>query len=59
MSETEAQKRAKKKYAEKIKQICVTVTPDVYDMMQDYCSQKGLTKREFLEKAIQAYIDKH
>lgn len=59
MSETEAQKRAKKKYAEKIKQICVTVTPDVYDMMQDYCSQKRLTKREFLENAIQEYIDKH
>ena len=59
MSETEAQKRAKKKYAEKIKQICVTVTPAIYDIMQDYCSQKGLTKREFLENAIQEYIDKH
>ena len=57
MSETEAQKRAKKKYAEKIKQICVTVTPAIYDMMQDYCSQKELTKRDFLEKAIQTYIN--
>ena len=31
----------------------------LYNMMQDYCSQKELTKREFLENAIQEYIDKH
>ena len=57
MSTPEARKKARDKYAEKTKLIGTAIDLNMYDFMIEYCQKKGFTKKEFLEKAIEYYID--
>ena len=45
------------KYITKVKPLNIRVDNAIYNMLVEYCKEKGYSKKEFIEKAIQAYID--
>ena len=54
---TESEKKAIEKYSQKVQQISTRIDKNIYNSMIIYCQEKDYTKKDFLEKAIQAYID--
>ena len=53
----ESQKKALDKFYKNNKQLNVTVSNTIYNILVEYCEKYGYSKREIIEKAIQAYID--
>ena len=56
---TESKKKAIEKYSQKVQQISARIDKNIYNSMIIYCQENDYTKKDFLEKAIQEYIDKH
>ena len=54
---TESMKKALNKYNENVKQVSTRIDRQIYDIMLQYCKQKDMTKKEFIEKCILYYID--
>ena len=54
---TESMKKALNKYNENVKQVSTRIDKQIYDIMLQYCKQKDMTKKEFIEKCILHYID--
>ena len=54
---TESMKKALNKYNENVKQVSTRIDKQIYDIMLQYCKQKDMTKKEFIEKCILYYID--
>ena len=59
MSTKEAKEKALNKYYENNKKIGINVNKDIYSLLEEYCQKNGISKRGFIEAAIQFYIDKH
>ena len=57
MPNTEAMKKARKKYKDNKSRINTDIDKQIYDIMLQYCKQKDMTKKEFIEKCILYYID--
>ena len=57
MPNTEAMNKARIKYAQNVKQVATAIDKQIYDIMLQYCKQKDMTKKEFIEKCILYYID--
>ena len=53
----ESQKKAIDKYITKVTPLNIRIDNTIYNMLVEYCKEKGYSKKEFIEKAIQAYID--
>ena len=49
--------KARIKYAQNVKQVATAIDKQIYDIMLQYCKQKDMTKKEFIEKCILYYID--
>ena len=54
---TESMKKALNKYNENVKQVSTRIDKQIYDIMLQYCKQKDMTKKEFIEKCILYFID--
>ena len=54
---TESMKKALNKYNENVKQVSTRIDKQIYDIMLQYCEQKDMTKKEFIEKCILYYTD--
>lgn len=54
---TESEKKAIEKYNQKVQQISARIDRNIYNSMIEYCQENDYTKKDFIEKAIQAYID--
>lgn len=54
---TESMKKALNKYNENVKQVSTRIDKRIYDIMLQYCKQKDMTKKEFIEKCILYFID--
>ena len=54
---TESMKKALNKYNKNVKQVSTRIDKQIYDIMLQYCKQKDITKKEFIEKCILYYID--
>lgn len=59
MSNTDAMKKARIVYEQKVKQIVTAIDKQIYNQMLEYCEQKDMTKKAFIENAITYYIDNH
>lgn len=59
MANTESKKKARERYNKTVKKVAADVNNDIYNIMQQYCINNDFTKKEFLEKAILYYIDRH
>lgn len=59
MPSTEAMNKARKKYDENVKQVGTKIDKQIYEIMLQYCKQTDTTKKQFIENAIQFYIDTH
>ena len=57
MQNTEAMKKARKKYKDNKSRINTDIDKQIYDIMLQYCKQNDMTKKEFIEKCILYYID--
>lgn len=57
MPNTEAMKKARKKYKDNKSRINTDINKQIYDIMLQYCKQNDMTKKEFIEKCILYYID--
>ena len=57
MPNTEAMKKARKKYKDNKSRINTDIDKQIYDIMLQYCKQKDMTKKEFIEKCILYFID--
>ena len=57
MPNTEAMKKARKKYKDNKSQINTDIDKQIYDIMLQYCKQNDMTKNEFIEKCILYYTD--
>ena len=57
MPNTEAMKKAREKYKDNKSRINTDIDKQIYDIMLQYCKQKGMTKKEFIEKCILYYTD--
>ena len=57
MSTKEATTKALNKYYESNKKIGVNVSTDIYELIENYCKQMNISKRELIEKAVTNYID--
>lgn len=53
----ESQKKAIDKYISKVTPLNIRIDNTIYNMLAEYCKEKGYSKKKFIEKAIQAYID--
>ena len=54
---TESMKKALSKYNANVKQVSTRIDKQIYDTMLQYCKQKDMTKKEFIEKCILYYTD--
>ena len=54
---TDSMKKALNKYNENVKQVSTRIDKQIYDIMLQYCKQKDMTKKEFIEKCILYYTD--
>ena len=59
MPTKEAMNKALNKYYENNKKIGVNISIEIYEQIENYCKQMNISKREFIEKAVTEYIDKH
>lgn len=59
MANTEAMKKARAKYTENTKMVGTAIQIDIYQKMLEYCEQKDITKKAFIEAAIAYYLDRH
>lgn len=59
MANTESKKKARERYNQTVKKVAADINNDIYNIMQQYCTNNNYTKKEFLEKAILYYIDRH
>ena len=59
MPVSESMKKALDKYNENVKQVSTRIDKQVYEKMLQYCDQTNITKKQFIEEAIQFYIDNH
>lgn len=57
MSTKEATTKALNKYYENNKKIGVNVSAEIYELIENYCKQMKISKRELIEKAVTNYID--
>ena len=57
MPNTEAMKKARKKYKDNKSRINTDIDKQIYDIMLQYCKQNDMTKKEFIEKCILYYTD--
>ena len=57
MPNTEAMKKAREKYKDNRARINTDIDKQIYDIMLQYCKQKDMTKKKFIEKCILYYID--
>lgn len=57
MPNTEAMKKAREKYKDNKSRINTDIDKQIYDIMLQYCKQKDITKKEFIEKCILYYTD--
>ena len=57
MPNTEAMKKAREKYKDNKCRINTDIDKQIYDIMLQYCKQKDMTKKEFIEKCILYYTD--
>ena len=57
MPNTEAMKKAREKYKDNKSRLNTDIDKQIYDIMLQYCKQKDMTKKEFIEKCILYYID--
>ena len=57
MPNTEAMKKARKKYKDNKSRINTDIDKQIYDIMLQYCKQKDMTKKDFIEKCILYFID--
>ena len=57
MPNTEAMKKAREKYKDNKSRINTDIDKQIYDIMLQYCKQKDMTKKEFIEKCILYYTD--
>ena len=57
MPNTEAMKKARKKYKDNKSRINTDIDKQIYDIMLQYCKQNDMTKKEFIEKCILYFID--
>lgn len=57
MSTKEATTKALNKYYENNKKIGVNVSTEIYELIENYCKQMNISKRELIEKAVTNYID--
>ena len=53
----ESQKKAIDKYITKVTPLNIRIDNTIYNTLVEYCKKKGYSKKEFIERAIQAYID--
>lgn len=49
--------KALNKYYESNKKIGVNVSTEIYELIEKYCKQMNISKRELIEKAVINYID--
>ncbi len=59
MPTTEAIKRAKTKYEQNLNKVNAMIDKQIYNQMLEYCEQKDITKKAFIEAAIAYYLDRH
>lgn len=52
-------KKALTKYNESVKPFTIRINVKIINQMLEYCKQKDITKKTFIENAIQYYIDNH
>lgn len=57
MSTKEATTKALNKYYKNNKKIGVNVSTEIYELIEKYCKQMNISKRELIEKAVINYID--
>ena len=57
MPNTEAMKKAREIYKDNKSRINTDIDKQIYDIMLQYCKQKDMTKKEFIEKCILYFID--
>ncbi len=61
---TEAEKRAHRKYQNKVRnttkaQLNCTIDRTDYNMIDNYCKEKGISKAQFIVTACKKYIDEN
>lgn len=54
-----ARQRATEKFYKKNRTLSVDLSLDFFDMIENYCKQQQITKREFIEQAASEYMDRH
>lgn len=54
-----ARQRATENFYKKNRTLSVDLSIDFFDTVENYCKQKQITKREFIERAAAEYIDNH
>lgn len=57
MSVSDSMKKALEKYNENVTQVSARIDKQIYNEMLQYCKEKSITKKAFLEAAIAKYID--
>ena len=57
MPNTEAMRKEREKYKDNKSRINTDIDKQIYDIMLQYCKQKKMTKKEFIEKCILYYTD--
>ena len=55
---TDAQKRAQKKYMEKLARVEITMTPEKRQRLQDHAAATGESVNTFVNRAIEAQIER-
>lgn len=55
---TEAQKKAQKKYMEKVSRVEITMTPEKKNRLQKHADSKGESVNSFVNRAIDETIER-
>lgn len=56
MATSEAQRRAVRKYQQKMKHVQLEVKPEFYDLIKETAAQKGCSMNSFISQAISFYL---
>lgn len=54
-----ARQRATENFYKKNRTLKVDLSIDFFNTVENYCKEKQMTKREFIERAAAEYIDNH
>lgn len=54
-----ARQRATEKFYQKNRTLKVDLSIDFFNTVENYCKEKNITKREFIERAAAEYIENH